>query len=311
MKPDRDRAPARHYLTELDLDLDTTRGLLDLAARLKVERAAGTARDDLAGKHVGLYFEKPSVRTRVSFTVGVHELGGRVIELGSSNTKVGKGEDVEDFARVMGRYVHALVARVFAQDKLEAMAAHAGVPVVNALSDERHPCQALADVLTIRQQKGRLDGVRLVFVGEGNNVAASTGLLAALLGAEVVVASPAGHGLPAGILDVARSRGASLTQVEDPRAAARGADVLYTDTWISMGQEAEAEARRREFREHRLDAEALALARPDAVVMHCLPAVPGEEIEAEVLRGPRSVVWDQAENRLHVQKALLLHLLAP
>jgi ornithine carbamoyltransferase len=311
MKPDRDRAPARHYLTELDLDVDTTRALLDEAARLRVERAGGGRRDDLAGMHVGLYFEKPSVRTRVSFTVGVHELGGQVIELGASNTKVGKGEDVEDFARVMGRYVHGLVARVFAQEKLELMAAHAGVPVVNALSDERHPCQALADVLTMRQHKGRVEGLRVVFVGEGNNVAASTGLLAALLGAEVVVASPAGYGLPAAILEAARSRGASLTQVEDPRAAARGADVLYTDTWISMGQEGEAAERRRLFREHRLDAAALELARPDAVVMHCLPAVPGEEIEADVLRGPRSVVWDQAENRLHAQKALLLHLLAP
>jgi ornithine carbamoyltransferase len=302
--------PNLHYLTELDLDVHATRDLLALAARLKVERAAGALRQDLAGRHVGLYFEKPSVRTRVSFTVGVHELGGQVIEVGSSTTKVGKGEAVADFAKVMGRYVHALVARVFAQEDLHEMARFAGVPVINALSDERHPCQALADLLTLQERRGRIEGLRVAFIGEGNNVVASTGLLAAAFGAEVVVASPAGYGLPQPLLAQAGALAGSVTQLEDPREAARGADVLYTDTWISMGQEAEAEARRSLFGGYKIDAALLALARPDALVLHCLPAVRGEEIEVDVMYGPRSAIWDQAENRLHAQKALLLRLLA-
>lgn len=300
---------ARSYLTELDLSPAATLELLDLASRLKAERAAGQRRSDLAGRHVALYFEKPSVRTRVSFTVGVHELGGQVVELGGSNTKVGKGEDVADFAQVMGRYVAALVARVFDQAKLEVMAEHAGVPVINALSDARHPCQALADVLTMREHLGGIAGKTLAFIGEGNNVAASTGLLAAALGAEVRVASPEGYGLPADISAAAEGLSGGLVQLQDPVAAARGADVLYTDTWISMGQEAEAAERRQVFTGYRIDAGLLAHAAPTAIVMHCLPAVRDEEIETAVMHGPRSAIWDQAENRLHVQKALLLALL--
>src|SRR5690349_10728251 len=187
----------RHYLTELDLTIEETRALLAKARALKESRQKGAPPTrELAGKHVALYFEKPSVRTRVSFTVGVHELGGEVVELGPSNTKIGKGEDVEDFAKVVGRYVAILVARVFAQEKLQRMAEQAGIPVINALSDERHPCQALADVMTISEKKGRIEGQKIAFIGEGNNVATSLALLASALGAEVIVAAPARYGLP-------------------------------------------------------------------------------------------------------------------
>lgn len=298
----------KNYLSELDLDVEETMALLFRAKQLKAQR--GEPRSELAGRHVALYFEKPSVRTRVSFTVAVHELGGQVIELGPSNTKVGKGEDERDFAKVIGRYVHGLVARVFSQDKLQSMAAYAGVPVINALSDERHPCQALADVLTIQERKGELRGLRFAFVGEGNNVATSTGLLLAALGAQVRVASPAGYGLPPAVLDQAQGLAGTLTQVEDPVAAVRAADVVYTDTWISMGQEAEAEARRQIFGRYRVDQDLMRHADDEAIVMHCLPAVRGEEIDGDLMYEERSALWDQAENRLHVQKALLLELLA-
>lgn len=295
----------RSYLTELDLSTVETTALLQDAARLKQERRTGTRRGDLAGKHVALYFEKPSVRTRISFTVAVHELGGEVVELGASNTKVGRGEDVADFASVIGRYAAVLVARVFAQADLITMAQYANIPVVNALSDDRHPCQALADVLTIVERKGRIEGAKIAFVGEGNNVAASLGLLAASLGAHVVVASPEGYGLPASIQDLARDLPGSLEQVVEVARAVEGADVLYTDTWVSMGQEEEAMARRERFFGYRVDRSALGRAGPGAIIMHCLPAVRGEEIEASVMYGPESAIWDQAENRLHVQKALL------
>jgi ornithine carbamoyltransferase len=295
------------YLTELDLDRHETMALLDDAARLKADRRADM--HALERMHVALYFEKPSVRTRVSFTVAVHELGGQVVELGPSNTKVGKGEHPADFAEVIGRYVDALVARVFAQSTLAEMAAHAKIPVVNALSDERHPCQALADMLTIRERKGRIEGHKIAFIGEGNNVAASLGLLGASLGARVVVASPPGYGLQPSILALAEGRSGSLVQAEAIDDAVRDADVLYTDTWISMGQESESAARRLAFRGYKIDAALAARAKPDAIVMHCLPAVRDEEIAVAEMYGPRSAIWDQAENRLHVQKALLKRLL--
>lgn len=298
-----------HFLTELDLPTGAVTRLLADAVRLKAERSEGVRHADLEGRTVALYFEKPSVRTRVSFTVGVQELGGQVVELSPSTTKVGKGEDPEDFAKVLGRYVHAIVARVFGQDTLETFARHAGVPVINALSDERHPCQALADALTIRERRGGIEGRVFAFVGEGNNVAASTGLLLAALGADVRVASPEGYGLPSSILYRGRGLAGPIRQTTSVEDAAEGADVLYTDTWVSMGQEAETAKRRAAFRGYRIDGDLLRLAKPDAIVMHCLPAVRGEEIDADVMYGPASAIWDQAENRLHVQKALLRALL--
>lgn len=299
----------RNYLTELDLSVEETRRVLELAALLKGERAQGHYRTDLANRHVALYFEKPSVRTRVSFSVAVRELGGHVVELSGSNTKVGKGEDPRDFARVVGRYVSMLVARVFDQATLEEMAENAGIPVINALSDARHPCQALADMQTIIERFGRVEGLTLAFVGEGNNVAASTGLLAAQLGMEVVVASPRGYGLPDAILRLADGFAGRIRQVVDVQEAVEGAHVLYTDTWISMGQEAEAAERRAVFEGYRLDRAALQHAGRDAIVMHCLPAVRDEEIATELMFGASSAIWDQAENRLHAQKALILTLL--
>lgn len=293
----------RHYLHELtDLTLEEGKQVLDDAAWLKKGRRTT---DDLAGKHVALFFEKPSVRTRTSFTVGTHELGGHVVELGSSNTKVGKGEDIEDFAKVVGGYVSILVARVFEQEKLEKMAEHAGIPVINALSDERHPTQAIADLQTVIEHHGRLEGLKFGYVGEGNNVAASTGLLAAAFGMHVVVASPKGYGLPDRVMEEAKGLAGKLEQVEDPGAAFSNAHVLYTDTWVSMGQEEEAKERRRIFQAYKVDASALAKADDKAIVMHCLPAVRGDEIDVETMYGSQSAIWDQAENRLHTQKALL------
>ena len=301
---------ARSYLTELDLTPDESLAVLADADRMKAQRRDGAARADLAGKHVALYFEKPSVRTRVSFTVGVHELGGQVVELTAANTKLGHGEEVEDFARVISGYVQLFVARVFSQDSLRSMADAASIPVINALSDERHPCQALADVMTIREKVGRIEGVKLVYVGDGNNVAASTGLLAAALGADVYVCSPAGYHLPAPIQAESKGLAGRLTQLEDPREVIEGAHVLYTDTWISMGQEKEAAARRATFKDYRITEALVAKAGPQAWVMHCLPAVREEEIETRVMYGPQSAIWDQAENRLHAQKALMRHLLS-
>lgn len=296
----------RHYLTELDLSIDETRGVLDEARRMKTARLGSRVLD---GLHVALYFEKPSVRTRTSFTVGVHELGGHVVELSGANTKLGKGESLEDFAAVVSRYVRVLVARVFSQPDLERAAGYASIPVINALSDERHPCQALADVMTIEERKGRVDGVRVAYVGDGNNVAASTGLLAASLGAHVTIASPEGYGLPPSIIRLADGLAGALVQSVDPEVAVRGADVVYTDTWVSMGEEAEAEERRRVFRSYRVSQDFLRSADRDAIVMHCLPAVAGEEIDRDVMYGPRSAIWDQAENRIHAQKALIAFLL--
>jgi ornithine carbamoyltransferase len=294
------------YLTELDRGPDWTLDLLDRAADLKLNRGP---RNDLAGKSVALFFAKPSVRTRVSFTIGVQELGGAVVELSPGNTKVGKGEHPEDFASVLGRYVHLIVARVFEQSMLDTFAQASGVPVINALSDGRHPCQALADALTLRERGRDFDGLVFCFIGEGNNVAASTGLLLAALGAQVRVVSPAGYGLPAEILEQAEPLAGSVRQLEAVDEAVRGADVLYTDTWVSMGQEDEAKERQQRFASYRIDDRVLGLAASDALVMHCLPAVRGQEIERDVMYGPRSAIWDQAENRLHVQKALMIRAL--
>jgi len=298
-----------HFLTELDWPTGAVNRLLADAARLKAERASGQRRSDLSGRTVALYFEKPSVRTRVSFTVGVQELGGHVVELSPSTTKVGKGEDPADFAKVLGRYVDVIVARVFDQERLSTFATYSGVSVVNALSNERHPCQALADALTIKERRGRIEGQVFAFIGEGNNVAASTGLLLAALGAEVRIASPEGYGLSSSILYEGRGLAGTIRQTNSVEEAADGADVLYTDTWVSMGQEQEAAQRRATFRGFRIDGDLMRLASPDVMVMHCLPAVRGEEIDVDVMYGSASAVWDQAENRLHVQKALLRALI--
>jgi len=275
--------------------------LLERAVELKAGREARVGADSLAGRSIALVFEKPSTRTRISFEVGVAELGATPIVLRGDEMQLSRGESIADTARVLSRYVDAIVIRSGSHEAVVELAANADVPVVNALTPLHHPCQALADLLTLRERFGALEGLRLAYVGDGNNMARSLTVLGELAGVEVAVAAPAGFQLEEG-------HGAKLTA--DPRAAAAGADALYTDVWVSMGDEEEAERRRAALAPFRLDADLLAAAKDSAVVLHCLPAHPGEEITAEVLYGGRSAVWDEAENRLHAQKALLEALLA-
>ncbi len=275
--------------------------LLDRALELKAGRGEGVGGGSLAGRSVGLVFEKPSTRTRISFDVGVAELGGHPVVLRGDEMQLSRGESVGDTARVLSRYLAAIVIRSGSHEAVAELAADADVPVVNALTPLHHPCQALADLMTLRERFGALDGLRLAYVGDGNNVARSLAVLGELAGVEVVVAAPDGYQLEEG-------HGVKLTA--DPRAAADGADALYTDVWVSMGDEAEAERRRADLAPFRLDADLMAAAKDEAIVLHCLPAHPGEEISADVLYSDSSAVWDQAENRLHAQKALLEFLLA-
>ncbi|HWO71484.1 MAG TPA: ornithine carbamoyltransferase [Actinomycetota bacterium] len=302
---------ARDFLSVDDLTPAELAALLDLSAEVKAspERFA----DRLRGRSVALIFEKPSTRTRVSFDVGIAELGGHPVALSAAELQLGRGETIEDTGRVLSRYVDAIVLRTFEQERLEVLAGAASVPVVNALSDFEHPCQCLADLLTIRERKGGLAGRTLAYLGDGNNVTHSLLLGGAKAGMRVRVATPPGfEPIPLVVnraREIAAETGGGVELTNDPVEAARGADVLYTDVWASMGQEAEAGERALVFPAYRIDQKTVDLAAPDAIVMHCLPAHRGQEITDEVIDGPRSVVWDQAENRLHTQKALLLWLL--
>ncbi len=268
---------------------------LDLADELKAARAAGEATPLLPGRTLGMIFQKPSTRTRVSFEVGISQLGGTGLYLAASDLQLGRGETIRDTAVVLSRYLDAIMIRTFAQADVEELARHGSIPVVNGLTDDEHPCQALADVMTIRERLGRLEGVRLAYVGDGNNVCVSLAEAARLLGMGFVVATPPGYEPP---LDWAKV-------THDPREAAAGADVLYTDVWTSMGQDEERAQRLEDFRGFTIDASLVELAAPSAIVLHCLPAHYGEEITEDVLYGPQSAIWDEAENRLHAQKALL------
>jgi ornithine carbamoyltransferase len=267
--------------------------VLDLADELKAKQAAREPHRLLEGRTLGLLFRKHSTRTRVSLEVAAAHLGATSLYLPGEQLQLARGESVEDTARVLSRYLDALAIRTHEHAEVETFAAVASVPVVNALTDEAHPLQALADLLTIRERLGTLDGVRVAWIGDGSNVCVSLGEACGLLGAEFACASPPGYEPP------------GLPVVADPREAAAGAQVLVTDVWVSMGQEAEREERLAALAGYALDADLLALADPDAIVLHCLPAHPGEEIAAEVLYGPQSAVWDEAENRLHTAKALL------
>jgi len=286
----------RNFLTGEELGAFELGKLLDRAAELKAGRRERVGAEALAGRSIGLVFEKPSTRTRISFDVGVAELGGHPVVLRGDEMQLSRGESVGDTARVLSRYVDAIVIRSGSHQAVAGLAAEAEVPVVNGLTPLHHPCQALADLLTLRERCGDLAGLRLAYVGDGNNVARSLAILGELAGVEVVVAAPDGYQLEEG-------HEAKLTA--DPRAAAAGADALYTDVWVSMGDEAEAARRRSDLGPFRLDADLLAAAKDEAIVLHCLPAHPGEEISGDVLYGAQSAVWDQAENRLHAQKALL------
>jgi ornithine carbamoyltransferase len=295
----------RDFLRVADWSSDELLATLDLAAELKDHQRRREKHHLLPGRALGLIFEKPSLRTRVSFEVAIAQLGGFPVHLPGQEIGFGQRETVRDMAYVLSGYLDALLVRTFAQGLIEELAEHASIPVVNGLTDSAHPCQALADALTIRERLGRLEGVRVAWIGDGNNVCASLMVTAAKLGMEFVAATPEGYDpLPAAV-GAAREAGGAPVLTRDPRAAARGADVLCTDVWTSMGQEDEREQRLRDFEGFRLDGELLALADTDAIVLHCLPAHVGEEITADVLYGPQSAAWDEAENRLHTQKALL------
>ncbi len=291
----------RDFLTGEELGAFELGKLLDRAAALKAGRKDRLGGESLAGRSIALVFEKPSTRTRISFEVGVAELGANPIVLRGDEMQLSRGESVGDTARVLSRYVDAIVIRSGSHEQVAELAAGAEVPVVNALTPLHHPCQALADLLTMRERRGDLAGQRLAYVGDGNNVARSLAIAGELAGVDVVVAAPPGYQLEEG-------HEAKLTA--DPRDAAAAADAIYTDVWVSMGDEEEAALRRADLAPFRVDADLLAAAKEDAIVLHCLPAHPGEEITAEVLYGDRSAVWDQAENRLHTQKALLEMLIA-
>ena len=302
----------RSFLTLADYTREELTVLLDLADELKRERRAGRLRDSHAGQTLALLFRKPSLRTRVSFDVAMHELGGHAFYLGPDEVGVNKREAVADVGTVLSRYVHGIMARVFGHDIVEELAAYADVPVINGLSDLFHPCQALADMMTVRERFGKLEGLTLVYVGDGNNVANSLMLGGAIMAFNVTVIAPAGYEPTAEVVaraqDLAKASGAVIIATND-LAAAAGADVLYADVWTSMGQEKEAAKRRKDFAGFTVDAKMLAAAAPHAIVLHCLPAHYDEEISEEVARGPQSAIWDEAENRLHAQKALLASLL--
>jgi ornithine carbamoyltransferase len=282
---------------------------LDLADELKELRTRREPHHLLPGRTLGMIFQKPSTRTRVSFEVGIVELGGYGLYLSANDLQLGRGETIKDTATVLERYLDAIMIRTFAQDDVEQLAEHAGIPVVNGLTDYAHPCQALADLMTIRERLGRLSGARLAYLGDGNNVCVSLMVGAARFGMRFVAATPAGYEPDQEAVTAARraavQMGGTVELTRDPTEAAREADVLYTDVWTSMGQEQESERRRKDLAGYQIDDELLSHASPDAIVLHCLPAHYGEEITEEVLYGPHSAVWDQAENRLHAQKALL------
>jgi ornithine carbamoyltransferase len=291
----------RHFTRVSDWSGDELLTVLDLADELKAERARGGHHALLPGRTLGMIFQKPSTRTRVSFEVGIAQLGGTGLYLAAGDLQLGRGETIRDTATVLSRYLDAIVIRTFAQADVEALATHASIPVLNGLTDSTHPCQALADAMTIRERFGRLEGVRVAYVGDGNNVLHSLVAVCNRLAMSIVAATPEGYEPDPG--EVERAGGLEL--VRDPREAARGADVLYTDVWTSMGQEEERERRLRDLAGYALDRDLVRLAGPDAIVLHCLPAHYGEEITEEILYGPRSAVWDQAENRLHAQKGLM------
>ena len=303
----------RDLLSIADLSTDEIIALLDEAARLKAERRAGIRRTSLAGKALALLFLKPSLRTRLSFELGMVQLGGTSRFLGPAEVGLGKRESIADVARTLGGYVDGVVVRVFGHDVAVEMAAHCPVPVINGLSNDEHPCQILADLLTLRERFGRLAGLTVAYVGDSNNVANSLLLAAPRVGMNLVISSPQGYEPSPERLARADSEtagaGSWVEVSRDPAAAVANADAVYADSWYSMGQEHEAARRRKIFRDYQVNAALLARAPGHAVAMHCLPAHREDEITSEVIDGPASIVWQQAENRLHVQKAVLLMLL--
>lgn len=304
----------KHFLSIADLSPEEILHILDLSAKLKEEWKKGGNKPILAGKTLGMIFQKPSLRTRVSFEMAMRHLGGHAIYLSPDEIQLGKRESVADVARVLSRYVDAIMARVFSHKDLEELARYSSVPVINGLSDYSHPCQAMGDIFTILEKRGTIKGLKLAFVGDGNNVCNSLLFITSKLGMDMAVASPRGYEPRPDVvqkaMEFASRSGSRITITNDPVEAVRDADVIYTDVWTSMGQEAEAEERAKVFPPYQVNSALVAKARPDVMVMHCLPAHRGQEITDEVADGPHSIIFDQAENRLHAQKGILAYLLA-
>lgn len=297
-----------HLLKLADLTAEQITDILNLADQLKYERKHGIAHPLLAGKTLGMIFQKASTRTRVSFEVGMSQLGGSALFLSSRDLQIGRGEPVEDTARVLSRYLDGIMIRTFAQQEVEDLARYGSIPIINGLTDYAHPCQVLADLMTIRELKGSFKGLTLCFIGDGNNMANSLIAGCIKMGMAVRIACPAEHQPDAALMDWARANGDFDCQ-PDVLAMAEGADVVYTDVWASMGQEGEAEARRAAFANYQVNQSVMDAAHPGAMVLHCLPAHRGEEITAEVLEAHAAEIFEEAENRLHAQKAVLARLL--
>ena len=304
----------KHFLELASFSTDELHDLVDLALRLKAEWQAGGNKPVLQGKTLGMVFQKPSLRTRVSFEMAMKHLDGGAIMLGPQEIGLGVRESIPDVARVLSSYVDGIMARVFEHTHVVELAQHSRVPVINGLSDGFHPCQALGDILTIREHFGKLEGLKLAFVGDGNNVAASVALACAHFGLSFSIATPEGYEMKRPIREqasvIAGRNGSVMDMGTRPQVAVAEADVVYTDTWVSMGQEAEADERAGEFGAFQVNDELLRFANRNAIVMHCLPAHRGDEITDDVMDGPQSKVFEQAENRMHAQKAILAHLLA-
>jgi ornithine carbamoyltransferase len=300
-----DSLKGRSFTRIADWSREELLEVLDLAGELKRLQAAREEHHLLPGRTLGMIFQKPSTRTRVSFEVGIYQLGGTGLYLSAGDLQLGRGETIKDTATVLSRYLDAIMIRTYAQADVEELAEHASIPVINGLTDSSHPCQALADVMTIRERFHRLEGLKVVYLGDGNNVCASLMVACAKLGMDFVAATPRDYQPDEEPLRIARAAGGSVELSEDPRAAVDGADVLYTDVWTSMGQDEERERRLRDLAGYGLDADLVARASDDAIVLHCLPAHYGEEITEDVLYGPQSAAWEEAENRLHAQKALM------
>ena len=294
----------RDFLKLSDLTKSEIETLLDRATALKAGK--DTHACPLRGKNIGLFFEKPSTRTRLSFEAGIFQLGGNAICMTPDELQLGRGETIADTARTISRYLNAIMVRTFSHATVETLAANSTIPVINGLSDLHHPCQALADVMTLLEKKGKLEGLKVAFIGDGNNVCNSLIEAAAVLGFTLTIACPEGFEPHSNVLENSRAFAKSeIIVLRDPKEAAGMADAVYTDVWVSMGQEKEAEEKKKKFREYQVNTRLLSCAKKDVIVLHCLPAHRGEEITDEVLDGPHGVVFDQAENRLHTQKALL------
>lgn len=304
----------RDFLSLHDFTTEEIYQILDLAAELKAKQKNGEQHHVLKGKTLGMIFEKSSTRTRVSFEVGMYQLGGSALFLSNRDLQIGRGEPIRDTARVLSRYLDGIMIRTFEGSKVEELAEFASIPVINALTDEEHPCQVLADLQTIREHKGELKGLKMVYIGDGNNMVNSLMHGCAKVGMDISVATPAGYEPMASMVEEAREDakafGSKVEITQDILAAAKDADVVYTDVWASMGQEGEAEKRQKAFKDYQVNAAVMAAAKPDAIVLHCLPAHRGEEITEEVLESKQSVIFDEAENRLHAQKAVMALVMA-